>query len=44
MDEGDVAAALAVTTNGARAALAAGTEDATRIERLRAALAAMGRR
>ena len=39
----DRAAALAVTADGARAVLAVGAEDAARVERLRAALAGMGR-
>ncbi len=41
-DGRDFAAALAVTGDGARAALAVAAEDAARVERTRAALAGMG--
>jgi hypothetical protein len=45
MDDGpDFAAALAVTTDGARAALAVTARDAAPIARLRATLVAKGRR
>ena len=43
MGGGDSAAALAVTLDGARAVLAVGAKDPARIERLRAALATVGR-
>jgi hypothetical protein len=39
----DCAAALAVTGDGSHAALAVGTRDPARLERLRSALVAMGR-
>jgi hypothetical protein len=43
MGAGGFAAALAVTLDGARAAFAVGAKDPARIERLRAALARVGR-
>ena len=43
MGGGDFAAALAATLDGARAVLAVGAKDPARIERLRAALATVGR-
>lgn len=43
LGERDAAAALAVTADGSRAALAVGTRDAAQSGRLRAALAAIGR-
>ena len=43
MGAGGFAAALAATLDGARAVLAVGAKDPARIERLRAALARVGR-